>query len=441
MLVDLSLLLGLVLLNGALAMSEIAVVSARRGRLQALADRGHGGAARAVELAADPSRLLSTIQVGITTIGVLSGAIGEATVAPQLEPLLEAVPWVGSYARPLSLGLMVVGLTYVSIVLGELVPKRIALLHPESIARHVAPALHWLSLAAHPVVRGLSASTDTVLAVFGIRRPPGPAISEDDIRGLIEQGTAEGVLIGAEGELMGNVMDMGDRPVCRIMTPRAEIVYLELGAPAERTRAILARTAHAALPVCDGGLDHVVGIVRAAAIIGPLLEGQSVVLSELMTEPLVVPDTLPLTGVLERLRHARLPVALVVDEHGRIEGLVSVSDVVGAVVGGLPAEPEDEPLIVRRADGSLLVDARLSIDLLEHELRVASLEPGGHAVFHTVGGLVMACVGRVPRTGETFDLQGFRFEVVDMDRHRVDRVLVSTIRPTSDPPASRRTRR
>jgi putative hemolysin len=430
-LVSLAFLLGLVLLNGLLAMSEIAILGARRVRLKALADQGQAGAARALALAADPSRLLSTIQVGITSIGVLSGAIGEAAFAIRLEPGLAKVPAVGAYARPLSMALMVLGVTYVSIVLGELVPKRLALLGPDRIARLVAPSLHWLSVVTQPVVRILSMSTDGILAMVRGRATPEPTFSADDIRGLIEQGTAEGVLRGPEGDVLANVLDMGERSVRRIMTPRSEIAYLELGDPVERARAVLAQTPHTVLPVCDGGLDHVVGVVRAADMIGPLLQGRTVVLGQLMTEPVMVLETLPLTRVLERLRLAQLPAALVVDEYGQVEGLVSVSDLVGAVMGGLPAEPDDEPPIVRRADGSLLVDGRLAIDALEHELQVPTLEPPGLGVFHTVGGLVLIGIGHIPCIGETFEVSGFRFEVVDMDRHRVDRVLVSRV---AEPP-------
>ncbi len=434
MLVSLAFLLVLVLLNGLLAMSEIAVLSARRVRLKALADQGQAGAVRALALAADPSRLLSTIQVGITSIGVLSGAIGEAAFAMRLEPGLAKVPVIGAYARPLSLALMVLGVTYVSIVLGELVPKRLALLGPDRIAWLVAPSLHWLSVVTQPVVRILSMSTDGILAIVRSRTTPEPTFSADDLRGLIEQGTAEGVFRGPEGDVLANVLDMGERSVRRIMTPRSEIAYLEIGDPVERARAVLARAPHSVLPVCDGGLDHVVGVVRAAAVIGPLLQGRPVALAQLMTEPVIVPESLPLTRVLEQMRLAQLPAALVIDEHGQIEGLVSVSDLVGAMMGGLPAEPADEPAIVRRADGRFLVDGRLAIDALERELQVPTLEPTGLGVFHTVGGLVMVGLGHIPSTGETFDVSGFRFEVMDMDRHRVDRVLVS--RTTESPGGS-----
>jgi putative hemolysin len=420
------LLVTLVLLNGALSMSEIALVSAKRSRLQALADDGHRGAARALELSAHPSRYLSTVQVGITSIGILSGAIGEATLVRHLESALATLPVVQPYAGSVALAMMVIIVTALSVILGELAPKRIGLLHPELVARWAAPLLHRLSVAAQPVVRALIITTDALLSVLRIERSPGPAVTADDVRGLIEQGMAEGVFQPAQRELLTNVLDL-NRPVAVVMTPRAEVVYLDVSDSAEQMRQRLADSWHGMLPVCEGGIQHVVGVVRTALVMDRLLKGQAIPLRALMSAPVLLPEAMSLVRALERLRLARSPMGLVINEHGDVEGLVSVSDIVGAVVGGLPSEPDEEPPIVRRADGTLLIDGRVSVDALERELGLSSLDGEDSTVFHTVGGLVAARLGRVPRTGDAFEVANVRFEVVDMDFHRVDRVLVSRL--------------
>lgn len=426
---DLVLLLALILLNGLLSMAEIAVVSARRARLVQLADEGRRGAARALELAAEPTRFLSTVQIGITAIGILSGAIGESAVAARLRGWLESTPALAPWAGPLSLVAMVAVVSYLSLIFGELVPKRLAMARPEGIASLTAAPLHWLAAATRPLVHVLSLTTDGILRLVRVPDTPRPAITMEEMRILLEQGTREGVFEEREQELVTNVLNLDERFVGAILTPRAEVVYLDLDDPPDVHRDRLREGRHEVLPVCRGGLDHVTGVVRSRRVLEQLLSDRPLDPAALVEPPLYVPATMSLMALLEHFRRARLPTALVVDEFGSIDGVVSLSDVVAAIVGTLPGERDGEPLIVVRDDGSWLFDGALDVDVVARTLGLTTLHDtrSERREYHTLGGLTMAELGRVPRTGDHFMLQGFRFEIVDMDGHRVDRVLVSRI--------------
>ncbi len=428
MLTDLSFLLALIALNGAFAMSEIAVVGSRRARLRQMADSGRTGAQQALALSADPTRFLSTVQVGITSIGILSGAIGEATIAGRLRLMFEGMPLLAPYANALSLTIMVVGLTYVSLIVGELVPKRLALTRPEVIASLISRPMQWLAVFARPLVVVLSASTDGILRLFRVRPSSGPAITNEEIKVLMEQGTVEGVFEAGEQEMVTNVLGLDDRVVGAILTPRSEVVYIDLEDTLEESRSKLLADPHSVLPVCEGGLDHVVGFVRSTRVMEHLLLGKPLDIRAVAGPALFVPRTMTLMNLLEHFKRNHLPVALVVDEFGGVDGLVSLQDVVSAIVGDLPGDESDEPSIVRRDDGSWLFDGGLEIDVVRRTIEAASLESDDDRQhYHTLGGLAMVALGRVPRTGDTFVQAGFRFEIVDMDGNRVDRVLVTRL--------------
>jgi putative hemolysin len=438
---DILLLLVLILLNGVFAMSEIAIVSSRRARLVQMADTGSSGARHALTLASEPTRFLSSVQVGITSIGILNGAIGEASIASRLRASLEQVPAVAPYAETLSLGIMVVVLTYFSLILGELVPKRLALTHPEAIASIIARPMEILATIGRPIVTFLSVSTDTILRLLGVRQVKQPAVTVEEIRVLLEQGADEGVFEDAEHQMVTNVLNLDDRHVGAVLTPRSDVVFLDVRDAMDVNRQKLRQDPHNVLPLCDGGLDHVLGFVRSTAVLDKLLDGKTIDLPALAEKPLFVPETMSLMTLLEQFKRTHLPVALVVDEFGGVEGLVSLTDVIGSIVGELPSEPGDEPSIVRRDDGSWLLDGTLDLDTVLRTLDAESLlSDHDRQHYHTLGGLAMLALGRVPRTGDLFQRGDYRFEIVDMDGNRVDRVLVSRTaegspRP-STPPAS-----
>jgi putative hemolysin len=425
MLIELSVLLALIAVNGLFAMSEIAVISSKRPRLAHLAEQGNAGATRALELSAEPTRFLSTVQMGITAVGILSGAIGEATVALRLRHALEGLPGLASYAEPLSLALMVIGLTYVSLIIGELVPKRFALTRPELIASTVARPMQWLSAVARPLVYLLSVSTNTALRLFGVRYVKTPAVTLEELELLIQQGTDEGVLQKTEQEMVTNVLDLDERTVTEVLTPRSDIVFLNAQQPSERNRDTLARSPHSVVPLCDGGLDRVIGFVRSTDILKRSMADEPIDWTALASTPLFVPRSMTLMKLLAQFKRTHLPLALVVDEFGDVDGLVSLTDVMTAIVGDLAPEPGEEPLIVKRKDGSWLMDGMVGIDALARELGSEVVLEDARERYHTLAGLAMFALGRVPKTGDVFERDGFRFEIMDMDGNRVDRVLVS----------------
>jgi putative hemolysin len=432
MLIDMSLLLTLILLNGVFAMSEIAIVGSKRTRLLQLAETGSAGARHALALSSEPTRFLSSVQVGITSIGILNGAIGEASIARRLRASFELVPLVAPYAEPLALGVMVVLLTYVSLILGELVPKRLALTHPEAIAAIIARPMSVLASIGRPIVTLLSVSTDTVLRLVGVRPVKQPTVTIEEIRVLLEQGADEGVLEGAEHEMVANVLHLDERLVGAVLTPRSDVVFLDVRNSMDAHRETLRQGPHSVVPLCDGGLNHVLGFVRSTRLLNQVLEGRALDLRALAEPALFVSESMTLMTLLEQFKRTHLPVALVVDEFGDTQGLVSLTDVTSSIVGDLPTEPGEEPLIVPRYDGSWLMDGALDLDTVLRTIGTESLlndEERQH--FHTLGGLAMAALGRVPRTGDIFARRGYRFEVVDMDGNRVDRILVSRAAPPS----------
>lgn len=425
---EIGLILFLILLNGAFAMSEMAVISARKVRLQQLAEDGSSGAARALELAEQPTRFLSTIQVGITSIGILSGALGEEAIAEPLMPYLQEFPELAPYAEELALAATVLVIAYLSLIVGELVPKRLALHSPERIAAWIARPMHGLSLAALPAVKLLSLSTELVLWLLRVKPKKEPTVTEEEINILLEQGTEEGIFEETEHRMMKSILRLGDRKVGAVMTPRKDIVCLEINKPfAENRQRILDHT-HWILPLCDGGLDNVIGFVRTKDILDCVLLGNEPDLRNLAVGALFVPDSLTLMGLLEQFRESRLHTALVVDEYGEIDGLAALDDVLETIVGDLPSGAVPDRLeIVAREDGSWLIDGMVEIERIKELFDLDELPEEREGHFNTVGGFVMLHFGRVPKTADRFEFAGLQLEVVDMDGNRVDKVLISRI--------------
>jgi putative hemolysin len=422
---DLLIILFLILLNGVFAMSEIAVVSSRKVRLQQRAEAGSHGAAAALKLANEPGHFLSTIQVGITTIGIFSGAFGEATLAAPLEAWLLQFPLLADYARPVAVVLVVMLITYLSVVLGELVPKRLALHNPEGLATIFARPLNALGRIASPLVALFSKSSELLLRLLGSKPDSDAPVTDEEIKVLMQQGTEAGVFESSEGQLVANVLRMDDLNLNQIMTPRIDVSVIDVADSPEQIRDQILACNYSRLVVCRDGLDQVIGVVYAKDLLNQLLSGKTLDVQADMRTPLYVPETVAPMQLMSLFKRHRETFALVVDEYGDVQGVVTLADIMEAIVGDLPSEDAaDDADIVRREDGSLLVDGLLAIDRLKEVLKLSELPDEESGDYHTVSGFVMTVLGRLPKTADHFDWQGYRFEVVDMDRNRVDKVLV-----------------
>ena len=419
----------LLLANGIFAMSEIAIVAARKVRLQQRAEGGDRMATAALALANAPSKFLSTVQIGISLVGVLAGAYGGATIAEPLQASLEQVPVLVPYARGLSLGIVVAVITYFSLIIGELVPKRIGLNHPETIASWVAIPMQALARIGSPLVSLLTGSTNLVLRVFGIKGQIDPHLTEDEIRAVISQGAESGALEESEESLVQRVFRVGDQRVGAIMTPRLDIEWVDVAATDDELREFLGGHSHGQFVVCSGSLDNVLGTVRAADLLSMAMKDAPITLRTLIREPLFVPDSMGIFKLLEALKASHRHMAIVLDEFGAVEGLVTVTDLLEAFVGSLPSDAAEERAIISRPDGSWLVDGATTIDDVVSDLGLDELPDGESGAYHTLGGFVMARLGRIPRTTDAFEWSGMRFEVIDMDGHRIDKVLVNRLSP------------
>lgn len=416
----------LLVANGIFAMSEIAVVSARKARLQRMAAGGDRRARAALELAQEPDRFLSTVQIGITLVGILAGAFGGATVAAQLGEALERVPGVAPYGETLGLLAVVLVITYLSLVVGELVPKRIGLNNPEGIAKAVARPMVLLSWLASPAVRLLSLSTSAVLRLLRTRPPEGPPVTEDEVRVMIEQATDAGVFEQAEREMVESVFGLGDRRVTALMTPRVDVAWLDINLPAEEVARRISASHYSRLPVCDRHPDNVLGVVKAKDLLPVALAGRPLDLRASLRQPLFVPESMTALRLLELFRRSRSHVAIVVSEHGSVEGLVTMTDVLEAIVGDLvPPGGQVEPLAVERDDGSWLLDGGITIDGFKEVFPVGQMPGEGDGAYQTLAGFVITHLGRIPSAADRFEWGGLTFEVVDMDGRRVDKVLVA----------------
>ncbi|GAB1487942.1 hemolysin family protein [Opitutaceae bacterium] len=422
----------LLLGNGVFAMSEIAMVSARKAKLRQLADEGDAKAARALAIANEPTRFLSTVQVGITLIGTLAGAFGGARVAGNLVAYFETIPFLASYATALGMGIVVVAITLMSVVIGELVPKRLGLTNPERIAMAVSGPMSMVSRIAYPIVHLLTVTTEGILKLFGVRPNQDAPVSEEEVNILIEQGMEAGVFNRAEKEMVAGVLELDQMAVTALMTPRPKMVFINLDDPEETNWRKIVASGHSHFPVYQGNRDHVIGMVAVKAIWANSAFGLSTNLRNLLTPPVVVPETMMAIQLLEQFKRTGKHIALVADEFGSIQGLVTINDVFEAIVGALPESGRRiAPEAKQREDGSWLIDATLAIDDLKTMLSLDVLPHEDRTDFQTLGGFVMTHFGRIPAAGDFFDHEGWRFEVVDMDRHRIDKVLVTRIAPAA----------
>jgi putative hemolysin len=421
-------LLLLILLNGFFAMAEIALVSARPARLQPRAAEGSAGAQAALELKADPSRLLATVQIGITIIAVLTGTFGEATLGESLQDYLAADGGLlGRYAHVISMAVVVIGISYVSLILGELVPKRLALLRPEPIAAALARFMRGLARVSAPIEWLLSATTDLLLRLLPLRGGPTP-VTDEEIGFMLREGVAAGHIPQAETAIVEMALRLGDRRVSAVMTPRTQIEFLDLDDPEEEIRTRIRDSAYSRFPVVQGGTHQLAGIVQVKDLLTAALAGQPFNLRAALRPPLFLPNTVTVLRALEVFRTSGEPMALVVDEYGDLEGLVTLTDILEALVGEMPEAGEGDPRVVKREDGTWLIDGMVGLDELKQVLGVAHL-PGEDADFHTLGGYLMAQLNRVPMVADRVTAGDYRFEIVEMDGRRVDRVLVSPAKP------------
>lgn len=423
----------LVLVNGLFAMSEMAVVSARKPRLKSLADEGNRRAANALTLAEDPNRFLSTVQVGITLVGVGSGAFGAASLAGPLSAALTRIGLPAAVSYPVSFGVLIVLITYLSLVVGELVPKRVALNNPEGIAMSVAGLMSRVSVVATPLVKLLSVSTEGLLRLIGARKSDEPSISEEEINSLLQQGAEAGVFEASEQAIVENLFWLGDQQVSSIMTPRRDIGWLEVGSDMATLRAHLEAHTYSRILVCRDNLDQIIGLVHTRDLLKGCMEGESLNLENVTRKPLFVPETLPVLKLLEQYRESGTHVAVVVNEYGNVEGLVTLNDVLEGLVGDLP-EPHElvSPYIVKRDDGSYLLDGLLEIDELKELLGLKVLPREEDSDFRTLGGFIISHLDRIPAASEHFEWDGWRFEVMDMDGSRVDKLLVGRLEPAPE---------
>lgn len=420
------LLTALIAGNGLLAMAELAVISARKMRLERLAAAGVPGARAALDLAGAPSRFLSTVQLGITLIGILAGAIGGVTLAARLDPLLAPLPVIGPSSRTIAIGLVVVGITLVTLVMGELVPKRIALIHAERVAVRLAPLMQRLACLASPFVRLLTIATETVTRLLRIRGPAEPTVTEEDVRTMIHHGTVTGVFDPAEREMVERVFSLADRTVGAVMTPYPDVQWLDVTDEPAAAAAAVIESGHSRFPVIRESRDHVVGIACAKDLLRQCIGGRILDVAAAVQPALLVPAVTPVLVVLERLREKQTTVALVIDEYGSLQGMVTATDLLEALVGELPEATAKPALleVVRRRDGSWLLDGALAVDEVRLLLGLPELPGEPERRVGTLGGLLMAELGRIPAEGERLDWRGWSFEVVDMDGRRVDKVLV-----------------
>jgi putative hemolysin len=422
--IEIFIVLLLVVANGVFSMSEMALVSARKSRLQQMAEEGKKGAKAAIELADSPNRFFSTAQIGITLIGIIAGAYGGANLSAKLSVVLDQVPFLRPYSGSLSFGLVVGAITFLSLVFGELIPKRMALSDPERFAATVAPSMKFIADAASPIVSFLSAATELGLRLIGVKHTDEPAITEKEIRLLIDQGTQAGTIEETEQDLLERVFRFGDRQVSSLMTPRPDILWIDVESSEEVLRQELASSEYSRLPVCQGKVDKVLGIVQVKDLLAQVLRAEPLNPEVCLRKPLFVPETAPAQQVLEKFRESGMDLALVVDEFGSIQGLVTLNDMLEALVGELPSdETRTDSQVIQREDGSWLVDGSMSLEELEY--RIEKLPQFQRANYRTLGGFTMAQLGHIPIVADRFHWQGFCFEVMDMDGNRVDKVLVS----------------
>jgi magnesium and cobalt exporter, CNNM family len=429
---EILILVALILLNGAFAMSEIALVTARRARLARLAEDGDTSAGVAIELGEQPTRFLSTIQIGITSIGILNGIVGQAALAA---PLAQWLQRIGLKQEPSEFGatvLVVLVITYVSIVVGELVPKRIGQINPEGIAVLVARPMKTLAIASRPFVRLLTWSTTMLLALLGKRDEGAPPVTEEEIHALLEEGSEAGVIEKNEHEMVRNVFRLDDRQIGSLMVPRSDIVWLDVTRPLDENLARMAESDHSRFPVCRGGLDDILGVISSKQLFNQTLKGGRTDLTQQLQPPVYVPESLTGMELLDQFRASSTQMVFVIDEYGEIQGMVTLQDVLEAVTGEFQPHSLEEAWAVQREDGSWLLDGMIPIPELKDRLELKTVPEEERGRYHTLSGMVMWLLGRLPHTGDICQWDDWRLEVVDLDGKRIDKVLASRVAKAED---------
>ncbi|NRF70373.1 HlyC/CorC family transporter [Aquincola sp. S2] len=428
---DVALLVFLILLNGLFAMSEMALTASRKARLAVMVEAGESGAQVALDLHDHPTKFLSTVQIGITSIGVLNGIVGDAAFSKPLAAWLQATFPIGHAVSTVSAtALVVVIITFLTIIFGELVPKRLGQMYPETVARLVARPMEWLSAATRPFVWLLSICTETTLRLLGIREAPSRSVTEEEIAASLEEGLETGVIEAQEHQMVRNVFRLDERQIGSMMIPRAEITWLDIHAPMDELLALMAEHGRSRYPVCRGGLDDVVGVIEARSMLQPLARGGQPDIGALMQPPVFVPETLSGMELLEHFRNTSAELVFVVDEYGAVQGVISVRDVLEAIAGEFSTPSAEDAWAVQRADGSWLMDGLIPVPELKDRLELKELPEEDRGRYNTLAGMVMLLLGRLPRTADVVEWEAWRFEVVDLDGKRVDKVLVSRIAPS-----------
>jgi putative hemolysin len=425
---DVALLVFLILLNGLFAMSEMALTASRRARLQVMLEAGEGGTQAAIDLHENPTKFLSTVQIGITSIGILNGIVGEGAFAGPLATWVQSsfnVP--GRIASVSATALVVIIITFLTIIFGELVPKRLGQMYPETVARLVAPPMEWLSKATRPFVMLLSFSTHTILRLLGIRNGPGRSVTEEEIAASLEEGVDAGIIEEQEHQMVRNVFRLDERQVGSMMIPRTEIVWLDANAPLAEALALVAEAGHTRYPVCRDGVDDVLGVLSMQRLLVPIAAGQAPVLSELVEPPVFVPETLSGMELLEHFKISGSDLVFVVDEYGEVQGMIGVRDVLEAITGEFTTQGEEGAWAVQRDDGSWLLDGLIPVPEIKDRLDLKELPEEDRGRYNTLAGMIMLLLGRLPRTADKVEWGGWSFEVVDLDGKRVDKVLVNRL--------------
>jgi len=408
-------------------MSEIALVTARKARLQKLVDEGDSSAIAAVKLGEDPTRFLSTIQIGITSIGVLNGIVGEAALAPPLAQWLLTLGLYEPYASYAATGLVVVLITYFSIVLGELVPKRLGQSHPETVARLVAKPINLLAIATKPFVRLLSGSTKGLLRLLGVKESFGSIVTEAEIHAVLAEGTSAGVIESHEHTMVRNVFLLDDRQLSSLMVPRGDVVFLDINKPFVENLRLIDSSDHARFPVVKDNLDNILGIVNARQLLSKIAHGEIPDLQVNLQAPLYVPETLTGMELLDNFRLSDVHMAFVIDEYGQVQGIVTLKDLIEAITGEFQPRDPETSWAVQREDGSWLLDGYIPVPELKDRLGLTSVPEEERGRYHTLSGMMMLLTGRLPKVADTTEWQGWKFEIVDMDGKTIDKVLASSL--------------
>ncbi|MGM9490561.1 hemolysin family protein [Ideonella sp. YS5] len=430
---DVALLVFLILLNALFAMSEMALSASRKARLQVMLEAGESGAQAAIDLHDNPTKFLSTVQIGITSIGILNGIVGDAAFSGPLSAWLTGT--FGLSERPADItatALVVFIITVLSIIFGELVPKRLGQMYPETVARLVARPMEWLSAATRPLVAALAFCTEGILRLMGVRGGPPRSVTEEEIAASLEEGLDAGVIEAQEHQMVRNVFRLDDRQIGSMMIPRAEIKWLDANASLEEVVSTVTSEEHSRYPVCRGGLDDVIGVVAARSLLRPLADGTITALADHLQAPVFVPETLSGMELLEHFRTSGAELVFVVDEYGAVQGVITVRDVLEAITGEFGTPSDDDAWAVQREDGSWLIDGLIPVPELKDRLELKDLPEEDRGRYNTLAGMIMLLLGRLPRITDLVEWEGWRFEVVDLDGKRVDKVLATKLHDPHD---------